>query len=74
VLHYIPERRCATVPQVEERIPLFNIRVGIQTAAPKSVYLASTRESIPYEIVDGRVWITIPEVNGHAMVVFEEKQ
>ncbi len=73
VLHYIPERRCATVPQVEECIPLFNIRVGVQTATPKSVYLAPTRESIPYEIADGRIWITIPEVSGHAMVVLEEK-
>ena len=73
VLHYIPERRCAAVPQVEERLPLFNVRVGVKIAVPENIYLAPSRESIPYEVADGRVWITIPEVNGHAMVVFEEQ-
>lgn len=73
VLHYVPERRCAAVPQVEECIPLFNVRVGVGIAPPKNAYLAPTQEAIPFEVVDGRVWVTIPEVHGHALVVFGEQ-
>lgn len=73
ILHYIPERRCVSVPQVEEVIPLRNVKVGVRISAPKKAYLVPSGESIPFETgPDGRVWITVPEVQGHSMVAFEE--
>jgi hypothetical protein len=40
--------------------------------APSSVYLAPDREELAFEIRDGYAHVTVPEMKGHAMVVFEE--
>ena len=38
---------------------------------PTSVYLAPSREPLEFTVTDGRAHVTVPEVRGHAMVVFE---
>jgi hypothetical protein len=71
VLHYIPEQRNQGPPVVEEAIPLHGIELGLRLPAPSRVYLAPSEEELAFEERDGRVWVTAPKVDGHAMVVFE---
>lgn len=72
VLHYLPQRRHPGFDTLEDVIPLHDVHLALRcTAPPASVYLAPTRETLEFSHRDGRVNVTIPEVRGHAMVVFE---
>jgi len=71
VLHYIPENRCGDVPVIEDVIPLHEVRIGVHLPAPKHVYLAPERKALPFETGEGYVWVTLPRVDGHAMLVLE---
>lgn len=74
VMSYIPERRGNSVDMIEERIELRDVQVALREDGKqvKSVYLAPDKEALPFEVKDGYVHVTVPKVDGYAMVVFEE--
>jgi hypothetical protein len=72
VLHYTPERRTDRIDLIEDIVPLFDVPMSLKLdRAPKKVYAAPTGTPIPFEYLAGRVNLRVPEVHGHAMVVFE---
>lgn len=72
LLHYIPEQRYRETPMVEEALPLFNVNLAVRLdREPARVYLAPDGSPLPYTWSNGRVHLTVPEVRGHVMVVFE---
>lgn len=72
VLHYIPEQRYRDIQVVEEVLPLANVELSIRfERPPRRAYLAPERTQLPITRADGRLTVTIPEVRGHALVVFE---
>jgi hypothetical protein len=73
VLHYIPERRYRDIHTIEDVIPIRGVQVGVMLEPPAAVYLAPSRKPLNFIMKGKRVWVEIPEVNGHAMVVFEAR-
>jgi hypothetical protein len=72
VLQYAPERRTEKLDIVEDIVPLHDVPMSVKLpSAPKSVYVAPERTPLKFEYANGRASVTIPRVNGHAMVVFE---
>ena len=72
MLQYAPERRTEKLDIVEDIVPLHDVPMSVKLpSAPKSVYVAPERTPLKFEYANGRASVTIPRVNGHAMVVFE---
>ncbi|HTE21242.1 MAG TPA: beta-galactosidase trimerization domain-containing protein, partial [Armatimonadota bacterium] len=72
VLHYIPEQRYRDIQTIEETIPLHDLTLSVKLESkPGRAYLAPGGEDLPLEWTDGRAKVTVPRVDGHAMVVFE---
>ncbi|MEN6546179.1 MAG: hypothetical protein ABFE07_09075, partial [Armatimonadia bacterium] len=74
ITSYIPERRGNSVDMIEEPIELRDVKVALRADGKdvKSVYLAPTREALAFEVRDGYIHVTVPKVEGYAVVVFEE--
>ncbi len=73
VLHYVPERRSPDLDIVEDVIPLHNVGLAARLRQrPAKVYLAPQREELRCDYRDGYARVTVPIVNGHQMVVFED--
>ena len=73
VLHYIPEGRSKETDVIEDVIPLYQVELDVKlSGAVRRVYLAPTGEELTFESSgEGRIRTVVPEVRGHAMVVFE---
>ncbi|MDQ2730657.1 MAG: alpha-L-fucosidase [Armatimonadota bacterium] len=72
LLHYSPERRANNLDLVEDIVPLHNVPLSLNLDhEPKSVYMAPDRRAVPFTYANGRAEVQVPEVRGHAMVVFE---
>ena len=72
VLYYSAERRTEKLDIIEDIVPLFDVPMSLKLdRPPKKVYLAPDGEAIAFEYLAGRVNLRVPEVRGHAMVVFE---
>jgi hypothetical protein len=72
LLHYIPERRGLEFDTIEDVIPLYNVPLAFKTGqAPQRVYLAPSREALPFTYDEGYVKVVVPQVVGHQMVVAE---
>jgi hypothetical protein len=72
LLHYAPERRTPKLDLIEDVVPLFDIPLSLKLPrAPKKVYLAPENQPIEFEYLAGRVNLRVPEIRGHAIVVFE---
>ena len=73
LLSYVPEKRGPNVDMIEEPITLRKVDVALRVdgSEPTSVYLAPDREELAFEVRDGYAHVTIPEMSGYAMVVFE---
>lgn len=72
LLQYCPERRTKELDIVEDIVPLYRIPLSLAVAkAPKKVYLAPSREAVPFTWTKGRMELTVPEIVGHAMVIVE---
>lgn len=73
LLYYPIERRAANLDLIEDIIPLHNLEVSLRLPAePSCVYLAPDGQQLPFTWSDGQVTTTVPEMQGHAMVVFED--
>jgi len=72
VLHYVPEQRYREIQTIEEAIPLHDVSLSVRLdSAPTRVYLAPEGQDVPFAWADGRAHVTVPRVDGHAMLVFE---
>jgi hypothetical protein len=72
LLHYSPERRTKTMDLVEDVVPLHDVPLSLRLGkAPAKVYVAPGRAPLFCEYAAGRARVVVPEVRGHAMVVFE---
>ena len=73
LLQYCPERRANSgLDLVEDIVPLYDVAVSLSLKqAPKRVYMAPEIEELEFEYQDGRCLVFVPEVAGHAMIVFE---
>jgi hypothetical protein len=72
LLYYPAERRTEKLDIVEDIVPLADLEVSSKTnRKPQRVYLAPRREALRFEFARGRVTTRVPELRGHAMVVFE---
>lgn len=73
ILHYIPERRSEAIDIIEDVIPLYSIKLEVKLPVkPVKVYLAPSGKALDYKYEDGYVKVTVPEVRGHEMIVFEQ--
>ncbi len=74
VLHLVnavPQRRGPAIDIVEDVLPLLDARVGLRLdPPPTAVMLAPSGEPLVAELVDGVTWVTVPRVEGHALVAF----
>ena len=72
LVNYQPQRRQGAIEYIDEAWPLQNIKLALRAdRTPKTVYLAPTREPLPFTLERGYVHVTVPEMSMHAMVVFE---
>ena len=72
ILTYVPELR-GQQQMIEEAILVKDVELGLRNDGQevREVYLAPQGESLPFRVQQGRVWISVPEVRGYQMVVFE---
>jgi hypothetical protein len=69
LLHYIPERRGTDFDTIEDVIPLYNVAVSVQAAQPvQSVVAVPQGQPLDFEIREGYVHFTVPEINGHQLI------
>jgi hypothetical protein len=72
LLHYCPQRRTPTLDIVEDIVPLFDVEISLKTSRkPMRVYLAPDKAPLKFAAADGRTTVTVPRIDGHAMVVFD---
>jgi hypothetical protein len=70
LLHYIPERRGQAFDTIEDVIPLHDLTVSVKSEAPvRSATLEPGGAALSFTQEDGRVRVTVPKLEGHAMVV-----
>jgi len=75
ILHYVPQRRTPDLDVVEDVIPLHDVMLEVRTGwKPRSAYLAPDHASLDATMNGEYACVTVPEVNGHAMIVFEQGQ
>ena len=57
----------------EDRITLLNTELSLRTDGKNinRVYLAPDRKELPFELKDGYCKVTVPEITGYALIVFE---
>lgn len=74
VLAYLPEARGAGVNMIEEPLELHEVTVSLRLdgRVPKRAYLAPTGETVPCRIQGNYATVTLPQVRGWSVVVFEE--
>lgn len=72
ILHYIPEQRYREIQTIEDVIPLYKVGLAVRLERkPERVYLAPDEADLEFTWTGGRAKVSVPEVRGHAMVVFE---
>ena len=72
LLQYAPERRTERLDLIEDIVPLFDVPLSLELdQSPKKVYMAPDETPVAFEYLAGRVNLRVPEIRGHAMVVFE---
>ncbi|NBU64392.1 MAG: beta-galactosidase, partial [Chloroflexia bacterium] len=73
LLHYIPERRGLDFDVIEDVIPLYNVQIAIRADRSISqIYLAPQMQTLPHIVRDGYYHVTIPVIDGHAMIVCDD--
>lgn len=72
LIHAVPQRRGLDIDIVEDVLPLRDVRVGLRTDRQiNSVTMVPKGHVLPHETADGVTWVTVPEVRGHQVLVFE---
>jgi hypothetical protein len=69
LLHYIPERRSATMDIIEDVIPLYNIKLQVRAGKKiTSVECVPQGLELSFNEQDASVEFLVPEIRGHQMV------
>jgi hypothetical protein len=72
LLQYCPERRGENLDIVEDIVPLHGVPMSVRLGRkPRGAYIAPQEAPLEFTYVVGRAQVIVPEVAGHAMVVFE---
>jgi hypothetical protein len=72
LLQYCPERRGENLDLVEDIVPLYNVPLSLKMPRqPRRVYVAPQETPLEFTYAAGRARVTVPELAGHAMIVFE---
>jgi hypothetical protein len=73
ILSYIPEMR-GSKQIIEEAVEIHNVKIALRAdgKAPRRVYMAPERKSLPFKISNGYINVTIPVTKGYSLIVFEE--
>ena len=72
LLNYTGQKRAGNLAHVEELIPVRDILLRVQTGVcPKQVILQPGDTPLPYDFAAGVTTVVVPELQIHAMVVFE---
>ena len=74
LLNYVPDLRGLNL-MIEDALPLGGINVNVKVDLEvEKVYFAPTKEEIPFTVSNNRVYFTVPESYGFAMIVIESKK
>lgn len=69
LLHYIPERRCASIDVIEDVIPLYHVECKIRVEkSVASVLCQPQGEAISFEQEGNVVIFDVPQVKGHQII------
>ena len=72
LLGYAPVRRTPNLDIVEEASLVRDLPISLRLPnAPKKVMLQPDGQEIPFKYNNGYAELVLPELNGHAMIVFE---
>lgn len=72
ILHYIAEKKSRRMTVVDTKLPLIDVEVKVyHEKMPQRVYLAPSREPLQFTYEDQYVYVEIPKLEGHGMVVIE---
>lgn len=68
LLHYIPIRR-SEIDIIEDVIPIYNIGLSVRGDHDiQAVRLVPDNADLSFDVTDGRIMFTVPEVRGHQMI------
>jgi hypothetical protein len=71
IVHAVPQRRGEDIDIVEDVLPLRHCRVGVRAGRQvDAVMLAPGEQLLSHETEKGVTWVTVPDVNGHQVIVF----
>jgi hypothetical protein len=75
VMAYVPEKRGEKIEMIEEPIEVHNFEIALRIDAGKinSVYMAPDKTPLNFSMENGYAKVTVPSVNGYAVIVFDEK-
>jgi len=72
LLYASPIRRGKNTEVIEDIIPIYNVNVSLKIPhAVTNVYLAPQMHSISFELVEGVLSYTVPELNCHQMIIID---
>jgi len=73
ILSYVPELRGSKTQIIEEAVELHNVKISLRNDGkiPNKVYLAPGKKSLPFKINGGYINVTIPDIKGYTLLVFE---
>jgi len=74
ILSYVPELRGTKTQIIEDQIDLHDVKISLRNdgKSPRKVYLAPDRKSLPFNISDGYIHVTVPVCKGYSLLVFED--
>jgi hypothetical protein len=72
LLAYVPELR-GKAQVIEEAVTVSDVGIGLRRDGMdiSRVYLAPSQEDLPFNCDEDYVWVTVPQVSGYQLVVFE---
>ncbi|MDD5708116.1 MAG: hypothetical protein PHR35_19535, partial [Kiritimatiellae bacterium] len=72
LVNFQPQRRHVNVEWIEELYPVRDIPLSVRTGRkPAAVYLAPSRQDLPFTMVDGYCQLVVPAVRAHEMIAIE---
>ncbi len=74
LMSYVPELRGAYIQMIEEPVIVRQVRIRLRTNSKRIHRVYAAPEQIPLEFHDdgAHVEVVVPEIPGHAVIVFEE--
>ena len=74
ILSYVPELRGEKTEMIEEPIPVINAKIALRTDGEglEHIYMVPEGKEMPAETHNGYTHVTIPIINGYAMIIFQK--